>query len=84
MAKPQVPPPLMLIEWEDATALDDERWVDVKEKWEYDPAIIKTVAYVLLNCPKGLIVTSHWCPEHTGPVDQIPRGMIRKITKLKV
>ncbi len=77
------PPPLVLVVWEDATALDDDRWVAVKKEYTYEPAMINTVGFLLSDTKQGVIITSHWNTDHTGPVDQIPRGMIRKVTRLK-
>jgi hypothetical protein len=76
-------PHLVLIEWEDATAVEDDRWVEVKKEYKYTPAMIQTVGFLLHDSDQGVIVTAHWNEDHTGPVDQIPRGMIRRVKRLK-
>lgn len=78
----KTPPPMVLVVWEDAAVLDDDRWAYAEEH-KYDPAIIHTVGYLLHRSKAGIIITGSWCPDHTGPRDQIPAGMIRKVTKLK-
>lgn len=77
------PPPLVLVIWEDAVQLDADRWVEHQPYDEYEPAMIYTVGFLLHESKAGVIVTSHWNETHTGPVDQIPRAMIRKMRRLR-
>lgn len=78
-----LPPPLVEVEWEDACCLDpNQRWVD-ESQHEYTALIVKSVGYLLYDGPKGIILTSAWSPECIGPRDQIPRGMVRKLRRLK-
>lgn len=80
---PRMTPKLACVEWEDACCLDpDERWVAHGEH-RYTPLIVKTVGYLLYEGKEGVILTAAWSPECIGPRDQIPRGMVRRITYLK-
>jgi hypothetical protein len=77
------PPPLVKIVWEDACCLDpDERWVDHKEA-RYVPLQVTSIGFLLHQSKAGVIITAAWSPDCTGPRDQIPAGMIRKITRLR-
>lgn len=77
-------PPLALIEWEDATMLDTGTWVDHEgEAPKYEPKVFLQAGFVLYDGKEGVIITSAWSPDKIAPRDQIPRGMIRKVTYLK-
>ena len=69
---------LVAIEWEDARDLATDQWYDVQE-WEYIPCIVRTVGYVLKETKKGYILTNSMHETQTGPVNQIPRAMVRSI-----
>lgn len=69
---------LVAIEWEDAVDLATDQWNDVQE-WEYTPCIVRTVGYVLKETKEGYILTSSMHDAQTGPVNQIPRAMVRSI-----
>lgn len=75
-------PPLALIEWEDATLRDLGTWVD-NEPMAYEAKLFLQVGFVLHDDAEGVIITSAWSPDKIAPRDQIPRGMIRKMTYLK-
>lgn len=77
-------PHLVLVEWEDACCLDpNERWVDHTTS-RYTPLIVQSIGYLLYNGKEGVIITAAWSPDCIGPRDQIPRGMVRKVRRLKV
>lgn len=79
-------PRMVRITWEDACNLDgDASWVPTDEghKHTYAPVIITTVGFLLHEGDDGLIVTGAWCPDRTGPRDQIPAGMVRLIEYLE-
>lgn len=78
----QTPPPLVLVLWEDACALDSETWAD-NEPVKYEPVLFQQVGFLLYEGKEGVILTAAWSPDKVAPRDQIPRGMLRKITKLK-
>lgn len=75
-------PPLAVIEWEDASLLDVETWVD-NEPVKYEPKMFVQVGFVLYDGDEGVILTAAWSPDKIAPRDQIPRGMIRKMTYLR-
>jgi|GEM_PF-2037220 hypothetical protein len=76
-------PPLVEVTWEDACCLDpNQRWVD-HDKHTYVPLIVKSVGYLLYDGKEGVIIAAAWSPDCTGPRDQIPRGMVRQVRKLK-
>ncbi len=76
-------PAIVMVEWEDATALDEGPWVDSDKPLDYEPNIMHTVGFLLLDVPAGVIVTGTVNADLIGPRDQIPRGMIRRITVLR-
>jgi len=41
------------------------------------------VGFVLHDGDDGMILTACWSPDKIAPRDQIPRGMIRKVTYLR-
>ena len=75
-------PKLALIEWEDARCLDAEQWCTERDH-SYRPLIVKSVGFVLSESKEGYVITAALSSECIGPRDQIPRGMVRKITYLK-
>lgn len=76
-------PPLVKVLWEDACCLDpDERWVEHGEH-KFVPLLVTTIGFLLHDSKAGVILTGSWTPDCIGPRDQIPRGMIRKVTRLK-
>lgn len=75
-------PPLVLVTWEDAKLLDDSAWAENKNH-DYKPMIFESVGFLLSDTPEGVILTSAWSEEMVAARDQIPRGMILKVKKLK-
>lgn len=76
-------PKVVFVEWEDACKLDSETWVDSDIESEYNPVIMRTVGFLLLDKPEGIIVTGTFSPVNIAPRDQISRGMIRSLIVLK-
>jgi len=79
---PPAAPPLVLVQWEDATLKDDGPWADNKDH-TYEPKLFISVGFLLFEGKEGVILTSAWSPDTVAARDQIPRGMVRKITRLK-
>lgn len=76
------PPPLALVVWEDARALDPgQTWVHHK-RTAYRPLLVHSTGFLLYDGPEGVVLTSAWSEDVTGPRDQIPRGMIRELKRL--
>lgn len=76
-------PPLVLITWEDACNLDTDAWAD-NNPVKYEPQLFQQVGFLLHECKEGVIITSAWSVDKVAPRDQIPRGMIRSVKRLKV
>lgn len=75
-------PPLVMIVWEDATMLDCEAWAPNKDH-RYSPKHFVSVGFLLYDGKEGVILTSAWSPDTVAARDQVPRGMIRSIKRLK-
>lgn len=81
--KPQhTSPPLVLIEWEDACNLDTDAWAD-NNAVKYEAQTFLQVGFLIYDGKEGVIITSAWSQDKVAPRDQIPRGMIRRVQKLK-
>lgn len=76
------PPPLVLVEWEDATQLDSGPWAD-NETPAYTPKLFQQVGFLLSDTPEGVILTHAWSDNLVATRDQIPRGMVRSIQHLQ-
>jgi hypothetical protein len=79
-------PNLVLVIWEDATELDTEAWVrETVHDYKPDLAIVHSVGFLLNDSKLGVVISPAWCEDGQmlGRREQIPRGMIRKITVLK-
>lgn len=79
---PPMAPQLVLVEWEDASVLDSAAWAD-NENHNYKPKHFFSIGFLLYDGKEGIILTSAWSQETVAARDQIPRGMIRKVKKLK-
>lgn len=75
-------PPLVLVEWEDATLLDTGAWSENKDH-KYAPKHFFSVGFLLYEGKEGIILTSAWSVDTVAARDQIPRGMVRSIKRLK-
>jgi hypothetical protein len=71
-------PPIVLVIWEDAKVLTEGAWA-VNQEYEYIPHMVSQVGFLLLDVPDGIHITEAWHPELIGPVEQIPRGMIKEL-----
>jgi hypothetical protein len=75
-------PPLVLVTWEDATLLDQTAWAENRDH-KYAPKLFISVGFLLYDGKEGIILTSAWSVDTVAARDQIPRGMIRSIKRLK-
>jgi hypothetical protein len=81
-----VRPPIVLVVWEDATELDSTAWVhETKHEYKASEAVIHSIGFLLDDAPGGLVLTSAWADDGAMVArrEQIPRGMIRKIVRVK-
>lgn len=83
MTNPKKKPPLVVVTWEDATMLDEGAWADTDTEHEYKAKIFEQVGFLLHDGPEGVILTHAWHEETIAAREQIPRGMIRRVRKLK-
>lgn len=75
-------PRIAVVEWEDASVLDSETWVDKTQAPTPEASVFKTVGFVLEANRKHVILT---CTDGTrlmGARTRIPRGMVRSLTYL--
>lgn len=72
---------IVCIEWEDARDLSTDPWTE-RQEWAYTPCIVHTVGFVLYDGPEGFLLTNNIHDTQTGPVNQIPRRMIRSVRDL--
>ena len=80
--EPPVPPPLVLVVWEDAKVVDSSPWAENKGH-EYKAHMVHQVGFLLAHTDQGVILTQAWHPETVAARDQIPIGMVRSMTLLK-
>jgi hypothetical protein len=77
-------PPIVHVEWEDACDIDDvDTWVTVDEAPKYTPMMMQTAGYMVYDGAEGIIITHTVSKDAQAPRQQIPRGMIRKLTVLR-
>lgn len=74
---------MVLVIWEDARVLTDGAWSD-KQDHKYEPYLVRQVGFLLKKTKKFLHLTEAIAPNHYGPVEQIPRGMVREIHYINV
>ena len=77
------PPPLVLVQWEDALVRGDTTWVSSKDLEGYKPQIFYSVGFLITDCDEGVVLTPAWSPDMVAAGEQIPRGMIRSVTPLQ-
>lgn len=72
----------VIVTWEDAACRSHGPWTDIQE-WSYEPRYVHQLGYVLYDGEEGMILTNAYIDGiTTGPVDQIPRGMILHVVEL--
>jgi hypothetical protein len=76
-------PPLVLVTWEDASVKDEGAWADNDSDHTYVAKVFQTVGFLLHDGPEGIVLTDSWHEDTVGARDQIPRGMIRSMKRLK-
>lgn len=75
-------PPLVCVEWEDASVLDTGPWALMPDEIKHEPRIFMHVGFLLADLPEGIQLTEAWSEEVIAPRTQIPRGMIRRLVYL--
>lgn len=75
-------PRIALVEWEDASVLDDSTWVDKATAPEPEATVFQQVGWLLAATRKHVVLTCTNGSRLMGARTRIPRGMVRKITYL--
>lgn len=76
-------PPLAIVEWGDAHAMS--RWMHSSEVGNgHGPLVVVWVGFILVNDKTGVTLCFGF-DENDNPAGQmfVPRGMVRKITKVR-
>lgn len=84
MAETKARPQVVHVEWEDAASHGDGPWQDNDGEIKYEPEIIQQVGFLLADNEGGIVLTAGWNENQYFPPFQIPRGMIKKIKKIKI
>lgn len=71
--------PLVLVEWEDASIVDDSTWVDRKTAPKAEAVIFQQVGWLIEVTPDHILLAACMSPEIISARDRIPRGMVRAI-----
>jgi hypothetical protein len=75
--------PLVLVVWEDAGSRDSGTWADKPKDQNYEPFYFKQVGFLMYDGPEGIVLSDAiGNNDQIAPRTQIPRGMVRSITKL--
>lgn len=72
----------VLVEWEDASVLDNETWVARASAPEAKATIFSQVGFLLEDTPEHVVITCTMGDTLMGARTRIPRGMVRSITPL--
>lgn len=72
----------VLVEWEDASVLDTETWVDRASAKEARATIFSQVGFLLEDTKEHIVLTCTMGDTLMGARTRIPRGMVRSITPL--
>jgi hypothetical protein len=73
------PPLLGLVEWEDASVVDDGTWTDRKNPPKAEPIIFQQVGWLLEVTSEHVVMAACMSSEIISARDRIPRGMVRSI-----
>lgn len=82
LKKPEGTPDICLVVWEDAKVVSEGGAWHSHADVAYTPYLIYQVGYIIKDVPEGILLSEAWSADMIGNPTQIPRGMIRSITKL--
>lgn len=74
---------IVLVEWEDASVLDNETWVDRATAPVATATVFSQVGHLLEDTPDHVVLTCTIGDKLMGARTRIPRGMVRSITVLE-
>ncbi len=72
-------PKLVLVEWEDASVVDDDTWVHRETAPKAEPVIFQQVGWLIEVTAEHLVLASCLSHEIMSARDRIPRGMVRSV-----
>ena len=72
-------PRLVVVEWEDASIVDEGIWVTRKDAAEVKPVIFQQVGWLLELTETHVVLSSAMNEELMSARDRIPLGMVRSI-----
>lgn len=75
-------PKIVLVEWEDASVLDRETWVDKASAPKAKATIFSQVGFLLESTREHVVLTCTMGDELMGARTRIPRGMVRSVKHL--
>ena len=82
IALPKGYPSLYLVVWEDAKVVTEgAAWHTVTDI-TYEPYLVHQVGFLIKDVPEGIMLSEAYADGLMGNPTQIPRGMIREMTKL--
>lgn len=75
-------PSLYLVVWEDAKVVTEgAAWHSITDL-TYEPYLVHQVGFLIKDVPAGIMLSEAYADGLMGNPTQIPRGMIREMTKL--
>lgn len=75
-------PSLYLVVWEDAKVVTEgAAWHSITDL-AYEPYLVHQVGFLIKDVPAGIMLSEAYADGLMGNPTQIPRGMIREMTKL--
>jgi hypothetical protein len=72
---------LVLVEWEDASIVDDSAWVDRDTQKKPEPRVFKQVGWLVDMAPDAVILTSAYDHISMATRERIPMGMVRSVVE---
>lgn len=75
-------PGIYLVIWEDAKVVTEgAAWHTITDL-TYEPYLVHQVGFLIKDVPAGIMISEAYADGLMGNPTQIPRGMIREMTKL--
>lgn len=73
---------LVLVQWEDASVLDDGAWVERDSAPAPEPKVFTQVGFLVSANERELILTQAFDERTMAARERIPRGMVVRIVEL--
>lgn len=72
---------MVLVEWEDASIVDDSAWVDVGTTKKPEARVFRQVGWLVEMAPDAVILTSAYDHISMATRERIPLGMVRSVVE---